>query len=79
MSEHPSVHIIRRHTGWNMWCCTPAGTEGIYNIEWQHKRDEVELCMRQYWAIKNELAMTNGIAMEGKIIIIPLQLQKQIL
>ena len=35
--------------------------------------------MRQYQPIRSELAITDGITMEGKGILIPLQLQKLIL
>ena len=40
--------------------------------------EEVDHSTRQYWPIRNDLAMTDGIAMEGNRIIISFQLQKQL-
>ena len=46
---------------------------------WSHKKEEVYHSMRQYWPKRNDLAMTDGIVMKGKRLIIPFQLQKKIL
>ena len=45
---------------------------------WPHKTEDVAHSMRQYWPIRSELAIID-IAMKGKRIIIPFQLQRQIL
>ena len=44
-----------------------------------HKKDELEHSMIDYWLIRSTLVMINGISMNGKKIIIPFLLQKQIL
>ena len=43
-----------------------------------HKKEEVDQNIRQYWPIRNKLAVIDGILMKGKRIIIPLQLQKML-
>ena len=49
----------------------------IYGLP--HKKDELKDNIRHYWLIRSKLAMIDRVAMEGKNIIIPLLLQKQIL
>ena len=46
---------------------------------WPHKKDKVEQSMKHYWPISHEQALTDGISMKGKRIIIPFILEKQIL
>ena len=46
---------------------------------WAHKNEEVEHMMRQYWSIRSEMEMIDGITMKGERIMIPSLLQKQIL
>ena len=46
---------------------------------WPHTKDEVEYSIHKYWPIRHEPAVIDGIAMKGKIIIIPSNLQNQIL
>ena len=58
-------------TGSNARGCTPAGAEGIHNIGLPHWNEEVDHSMRQYWPIRSELAIIDGIVMRGKRIIIP--------
>ena len=43
-----------------------------------HKKEEAEHSMIQYWSIRSELAITHGITMNGKKMIIPFLLQRQI-
>ena len=76
ISEHATVYIHRRHAGSNTRGCTPTGAEGIHNSGMAHKKEEVEHSMRQYLPIRNELAIIDCIAMKGKRIINPFQLQK---
>ena len=45
---------------------TTAGTEGVYNKDWPHRKKEMGHSMRQYWPIRNELAMIDSIAMKDK-------------
>ena len=51
----------------------------MYYIGLARKGEEVAQGTRQYQQIINELKMIDGIAMEGKRVIIPFQLQQQIL
>ena len=44
--------------------------------DWPNKKEH---SMGQWWPIRNELAMIDGITMRGKRIIVPFQLQKHIL
>ena len=44
-----------------------------------HKKDEVAQDIQKYWPIRHELAMIDGVAVKGKGIIMPSQLQMQIL
>ena len=48
-----------------------------YNIHgWLHKRNHMAQDTQKYWPIRHELAMIDGLAAKGKIIIIiPSQLQ----
>ena len=46
---------------------------------WPPNKEELEPMLAGYWPIRNDLAMTDGVAMKGKQIIIPFTLQKQIL
>ena len=58
---------------------TPTEAMIIYNTGLATKKDELKHSMRHYWPIKSEQAMTDGIAMKGKGIKIPILLQKQVL
>ena len=46
---------------------------------WSQKKDNLEPTLWGYWPIRHKLAITNGVAMKGKWIIIPFSLQIQIL
>ena len=47
--------------------------------DWAHKKEDLAHSMIQYWPIRSELEMFDCIAMKGKRITIPFQLQKEIL
>ena len=57
----------------------PAKAEGMHNSGLATKNEDAEHSMTQYWPIKSELTMNDGIAMKCERIIIPFQLWKQIL
>ena len=45
---------------------------------WLHKKDVVQ-DLQQYWPIRHELALIDGMAIKGKLFIVPSQLHVQIL
>ena len=68
------IHDIQVATHWDAY---PQELKVYIILDWQHKNKEVDCRIRQYCPIRNELAKIGGIAMKGKRIIIPFQLQKQ--
>ena len=53
---------------------------GAYTIQgWSHKKEEMDHSMRQYWPIREKLAMIDCFVIRGKRILIPFEIQKQIL
>ena len=46
---------------------------------WTHTKDEMQHIIQKCWPIRHELVMIDGIAMKGKLIIIPYILQNLIL
>ena len=44
-----------------------------------HKKEDMTQDIQKYWPIRHELAMIDGVTIKGKQIIIPSQLQMQIL
>ena len=77
-SKHASVYIHRRHSDINTCGSTPTGAE-VYSTGLITPKGRSTDSLRQYWPIRNELAMINGIAIKSKRTIIPFQLKKQIL
>ena len=42
---------------------------------WPHKKEDVARNIQKYWPIRCKLAIKDGVAMKGKGVIIPSQLQ----
>ena len=53
--------------------------KGIINTGWPDSRDKLHVDLQPYWSYRDELAVTDGIILKGRCIIMPNSLRKQLL
>ena len=73
------MYIYTCYTRSNTKRCASARAKGIYHKGLAYKTEDVVLDIQKYWPMRHELAMIDGVAIKGKHVIIPSQLQTQIL
>ena len=79
ISDHTRLHIHTRHIGSNTWECVPSRTKGIYLTVLATKEGRNIPRHKAILANKERISVIGGTAIKVKIMIIPFQLQKQIL
>ena len=77
--ECTSLHIHRRHLGVTHEDAHLQELKVDIIQGWPHRNEDMDHSMRQYWPIRNKLAMVDGMVTNSKKIMISLKLHRQIL
>ena len=68
VNKHPGMHVNCTNTAGH---CARLALTGYIIAGWPEIKDQVQHDIRMYWSFRDDMAVINGIIMEGRCGIIP--------